>query len=66
VRDAKAASELLWRYGFTAETVENPDPDVGNKLVVLKSDAFSGWLLVFRLSVVQMGKMPKTRHLKKY
>lgn len=61
---ALEAAATLRRAGFTADI--NAMPEVGdNKLVLLNSDAFDGWVLVFRRHILAMGDPPNQRKLLK-
>ena len=62
---AKGAAAMLERAGFTAFIKYDLDPMLGDKLVVLQSSAFDGWVLVFRRHVLVMGKPPNQRQLMK-
>lgn len=53
---AREAAAMLHQQGFSATVMENVDPAVGNKLVLLISDAFEGWGLVFRRHLLRMGR----------
>ncbi len=59
---AREAATLLQQQGFSATMTDDVDPDVGDKLVLLASDAFEGWVMVFRRHILAMGK-PTTRKL---
>lgn len=56
---ARVAKLFLEDRQFTAEILEDADPDApSNSLVFLRSDAFGGWILVFRKHVIKMGPKP--------
>jgi hypothetical protein len=58
---AAKAVELLHESGYTAEMLDNIDTDLpDNQLVPVKSNAFDGWVLVFRLPLIKM-PFPKKR-----
>lgn len=61
---ATKAINLLRESGYEAEMIDNADPALPpNHLVPVKSDAFDGWVLVFRRPLVKMPmptKRPKT------
>ncbi len=56
------ALTMLKEAGFTGDIKENVNPEVGDKLVLLSSNAFDGWVMVFRRHVLAMG-MPVKRKL---
>lgn len=58
---AHAAAEELRNAGFTAEVHPDPGPASDSKLVVVSSDAFDGWVLVFRRHVLAMGSPQRVR-----
>lgn len=59
---AKRAVELLKAEGYKAAIIENIDYDLpANYLVPVESDAFNGWALVFRRSLIKMPRV-KTRN----
>ncbi|MEK7498977.1 MAG: hypothetical protein AAB649_00030 [Patescibacteria group bacterium] len=60
---ALVAASMLKRAGFTSIVHDNLMPEVGNKVVLVESDAFEGWVLVFRLHVLAMGEPPNKRML---
>jgi hypothetical protein len=52
---ANKAVELLQNKGYTAEIIESVKFDLPpNQLVPIKSNAFDGWTLIFRRSLVKM------------
>jgi len=58
---ATKAVGLLRESGYTAEALYNIDHDLpSNHLVPVKSNAFEGWVLVFRLPLLKM-PFPKKR-----
>jgi hypothetical protein len=58
---AKRAVELLRAEGYKADVIEGIDYDLPpNSLVPVESNAFNGWALVFRRSLVNM-PYPKVR-----
>jgi hypothetical protein len=63
VARAREAAACLVRDGFSAVLKENVDPELGDKLVVLVSNAFEDWALVFRRHALAMGKPPNLRKL---
>lgn len=62
-RAAEAAKKKLEQDGFIAEVVHELIPDMEDKMVGLKSNAFGGWFMIFRKPLLQMGEMPKTRKI---
>jgi hypothetical protein len=65
VKDPQAAAQravaLLTESGYKAEWEDNLDSDLPpNHLVAVRSDAFRGWLLVFRRPLIHMPR-PKIR-----
>ena len=60
---ADRAAAILRKRGYSAKIVKDHMPEVGGKLVVLASDAFDGWVLVFRKHILAMGQPPKKRKL---
>ena len=60
---AKEAAAHLERDGFTASIMENLDPTLGDKIVVLVSNAFEDWVLVLRRHALAMGKPPNMKKL---
>lgn len=50
------AAKMLKTAGFTASIKENVFPQVGDKFVMLESNAFHGWVLVFRRHILLMGE----------
>ena len=59
----REAAAMLKQAGFTATIRDDVMPEVGDKLVLLESDAFDGWVLVFRRHILAMGKPPNQRKL---
>lgn len=58
---ANRAIEMLQNAGFQAKIIEGIETDLPpNHLVPVWSDAFDGWALVFRRSMLKMPK-PKFR-----
>jgi len=58
---ATEAVKLLTASGYTAEMLDNVDPELpANYLVPVKSNAFDGWVLVFRRPLLKM-PFPKKR-----
>ena len=58
---AKMAVELLQKEGYKATIIEGIELDLPpNYLVPVESDAFDGWLMVFRRPLIKM-PMPKRR-----
>lgn len=62
---ALEAVATLKQAGFTATIKDDVMPEVENKLVLLASDAFDGWVLVFRRHILKMGRPPNQRKLLK-
>jgi len=60
---AHAAANILKQAGYTATIHENLIPDAGDKLVIIESDAFVDWVLVFRKHILKMGSPPNKRKL---
>lgn len=60
---AREAAAMLTQAGFTATVRENVIPEAGDKFALLESNAFNGWVLVFRRHLVVMGKPPNQRKL---
>jgi hypothetical protein len=54
---AREAATLLQQSGFSAVVREGPEVGLDDKLVVLQSDAFEGWVMVFRRHALAMGKI---------
>ena len=67
VKNPKASAgevaTMLKRAGFTADIKEDFMPEIGNKFVLLSSNAFDGWILAFRRHILIMGKPPNQRKL---
>ena len=65
VKDPSAAALLavqqLHAAGFIATMTEGFIPSLGKKLVVVNSEAFLGWALVFRNHALKLGKPPNRR-----
>ena len=61
IKSAEEAAKILSAAGFA--TIITPLPDLEDKLVVVTSDAFEDWSLVFRLHVLAMGTPPNKRKL---
>lgn len=59
---AREAQHILSLWGVTSIIHENIDPDLGDNLVILESDDFAGWAMVFRRHVLKMPDV-KTRTL---
>ena len=62
---ARKAAAMLRQAGFTATLKEDVMPEVGDKFVLLASNAFDGWVLAFRRHILAMGKPPNKRKLLK-
>lgn len=62
---ALEAAAMLKQAGFTATINDDVMPEVGDKFVLLASDAFDGWVLAFRRHILVMGKPPNQRKLLK-
>ena len=60
---AKEAAAILRQRGFLANIRDDIVPEVGDKLVLLESNAFEGWVLIFRRHILVMGKPPNKRKL---
>lgn len=60
---AEQAALMLTNAGFSAEISHGVVPELGENLVLLKSGAFEGWGLVFRLHTLALGKPPNQRKL---
>lgn len=60
---ARKAMVMLEAAGFTAAIQEHIIPEVGDKFVLLTSNAFDGWILAFRRHVLVMGKPLNRRQL---
>lgn len=61
LRAANRAVELLRRAGYSAALLANIDKDLpANYLVPVQSDAFDGWVIVFRRPLLKM-PYPKKR-----
>ena len=60
---AKEAAGMLEQAGFTAQIHENVVPEMGDKFVLLESDAFDGWVMVFRRHILALGPPPNQRKL---
>ena len=56
---------MLKQAGFSADIKDNIMPEVGDKFVLLTSNAFDGWILAFRRHILVMGKPPNQRKLLK-
>jgi hypothetical protein len=55
------AVRLLRQFGYDAEKLDNLDLDLpANHLIPVKSNAFDGWVLVFRRPLIKM-PMPRKR-----
>ena len=59
---AGTAVELLKQYGFKAEVHCDVDPALGDKLVLVTTDALCGAAIVFRRHVLRLGR-PKMYRL---
>lgn len=62
---AREAAVMLKQAGFTADIKDGVMPEVGDKFVLLASNAFDGWVLAFRRHILAMGKPPNQRKLLK-
>lgn len=62
---AVAAAAILKQAGFTANIKYGVAPELGDKLVLLESNACNGWALVFRRHILSMGSPPNQRKLLK-
>lgn len=63
---ARDAATILRQAGFSADIRYDVMPEVGdNKFVLLRSDAFNGWVLAFRRHILAMGSPPNQRKLLK-
>jgi hypothetical protein len=60
---ATRATTLLEESGFTAKVWRNTNPALGDKLVVVSSSAFEGWVMVFRRHKLLLGAIKRTRLL---
>ena len=60
---AREAATMLKQAGFTADIKEDIMPEIGDKFVLLASNAFDGWVLAFRRHILAMGKPPNQRKL---
>lgn len=63
VRNPTAAARDAWArledYGFSSRVIEDPDPDLpSGALAFVVSEAFRGWVLVFRKHITKLGPMP--------
>jgi len=56
---------MLKQAGFTATIRDDVMPEVGDKFVLLASNAFDGRVLAFRRHILAMGKPPNKRKLLK-
>ncbi len=55
---ARAAAQKLQTAGFQAKVHLDVIPTLGDKLVAVSSNAFDGWILIFRRHALAMGKPP--------
>lgn len=62
---AREAAAMLKQAGFSADIKDNIMPEVGDKFVLLTSNAFDGWILAFRRHILAMGRPPSQRKLLK-
>lgn len=62
-KSAQEAAMILRQAGFTAIIKDDVMPEVGDKFVLLSSNAFDGWILAFRRHILKMGKPPNKRKL---
>lgn len=60
---AREAMAMLEQAGFWARIREDLMLEVGDKFVLLTSNAFDGWVLAFRRHILMMGKPPNQRKL---
>ncbi|MEK9182324.1 MAG: hypothetical protein AAB781_01895 [Patescibacteria group bacterium] len=60
---ALEAATILKQAGFTAIIKDDIMPEMGNKFVLLESNAFDGWVLVFRRHILVLGKPPNQRKI---
>lgn len=62
---AQEAATMLRHAGFTATIEDSLISGDDNKLIGLSSNAFDGWLMVFRRHILAMGKPPNEHKLLK-
>lgn len=60
---ARKAATMLKEAGFTATIKEDVIPELGDKFVLLESNAFDGWVMPFRRHVLVLGNPPNKRNL---
>lgn len=62
---ALEAADMLRQAGFTANIFYDVMPELGDKFVLLDSNAFDRWVLLFRRHVLILGKPPNQRKISK-
>lgn len=63
-RDAATkALEQLRRAGLTADYHDDPIPGMEGKIVMVTSEGFEAWALVFRPSIFELGQPPNQRKI---
>jgi hypothetical protein len=62
-KSAQEAAHLLKTAGFETYVHLSAMPEIEGKVVILESDAFLSWVLVFRRHILAMGKPPNMRKL---
>ncbi|MBM2817628.1 MAG: hypothetical protein HW401_218 [Parcubacteria group bacterium] len=60
---AEKTAAILKQAGFTAIIKDNIMPEMGDKFVLLTSNAFDGWILAFRRHILVLGNPPNKRKL---
>jgi hypothetical protein len=69
VRDPRAAARqaaaMLEAAGFTATVIDDLVEPGGDKIAVVASDAFDGWILAVRRHILAMGKPPNLHKMMK-
>ena len=60
---AREAAAMLQQAGFSTDVMDHIVPEVGDKFVLLTSNAFDGWVMAFRRHILVMGKPPNQRKL---
>lgn len=62
IRDADIAAEFLEQMGYSSK-VHLLMPHKTNNIAIVESEAFLGWVLVFRLHSFKMGERPNLRRI---
>lgn len=64
IESAEWTAGILVTAGFTAKVDKHYMPELGeNKFILITSDAFDGWVLIFRRNFLAMGQRPKMRKI---